>query len=109
MEKEDVIRLYEKTESMKQVRRETGLHIETIRRILIDAGIAPSERAEEAMRLYDQGMTVSQVAVALGVSEKRAASLQPYRRGSYAVGEKSENARRIVKCRSKKKEDVQNG
>lgn len=49
MDREEILRIYNRTESMKDVRRETGLHIETIRRILIDAGIAPSKRAGEAM------------------------------------------------------------
>ena len=87
---------------MKDVRRETGLHIETIRRILIDAGIAPSKRVGEAMRMYENGMTVQQVAKELGISEKKAATLKPYTRGSYSIGEKSVNALRIRKCREKR-------
>lgn len=96
---QEIIQAYHAEPSLRAVAAQVGVSYSAIRRVLISAGEYTSPRADEINRLADAGRSVSEIAQELGCSEKTVSSFLPYSRGSYAVGEKSENAKRIHQCR----------
>ena len=91
-----IISLYHQTKSRKQVARELGLSEYRVRRILSDydaaiaAAIAAGDSLEDAARKF-------------GVAPNTILSHLAYTKGGYCLAPDSENAKRIRKCREKKK------
>lgn len=98
----DIVELYQKLNSIKAVAKEVGISTHTVRKILISNRVRCSSRQETVEELLTNGKSVTQIADMLGVTEKTVKQYIPYTRHSYAVGEKSENAKRIEKCRKNK-------
>lgn len=104
MTRNEIIDLYKKTGSVKAVAREVNAARSTVKRILLDAGIPVSDQSARAIRLYQSGKTVEEVAVALHIAVATAESMRPYSRGSYVFDGKTDNAVRIKRWREKKGE-----
>lgn len=100
---DDVITAYLLTDSLTQTAKNTGLNVQTVRRILISCGEYPSEKSEIIAALSDEGLSVAEIAERLKIKPKTVINHMPYTRGSYSVGEKSITALRIAYCRRKKK------
>ena len=100
----NVVDHYQLHHSVNEASKEFGISAQTVRRILITNGIYLSERSREIARLRLMGMTVPQIAEYLKLDEKVVKGHLPYTKGSYATGEKSLNAERIAKSRTKKKQ-----
>lgn len=97
-----VIGLYHKTHSRKQVARELGLSEYRVRRILIDNGILGDYDAIIAAAI-DAGDTPEDAARKFGVTPDTIRAHLPYTKGIYCLEPYSANAKRIQKCRKKKK------
>lgn len=97
-----VIGLYNQTHSRKQVARELGLSEYRVRRILIDNGILSDYDAAIAAAI-DAGNSLEDAARKFGVAPNTILSHLPYTKGGYCLAPDSENAKRIRKCRAKKK------
>lgn len=97
-----VISLYCQTHSRKQVARELGLSEYRVRRILIDNGILSDYDAAIAAAI-DAGDSLEDAARKFGVAPNTIRAHLPYTKGCYCLAPDSENARRIRKCREKKK------
>ena len=103
LKQKEVLEMYEITKSLKASARALKLSEQTIKKILISNGIYPSERSREVTRLRLAGLTIPEIAQYLGISEKAVRMNMPYTKCSYAVGQKSQNAKCIAKCRAAKK------
>lgn len=97
-----VIGLYNQTHSRKQVAREFGLSEYRVRRILIDNGILGDYDAAIAAAI-DAGDTPEDAARKFGVTPDTIRAHLPYTKGIYCLKPYSANAKRIQKCREKKK------
>lgn len=97
-----IIELYNKMHSRKQVARELGLSEYRVRRILIDNGILSDYDAAIAAAI-EVGDNLEDAARKFGVAPNTILSHLPYTKGGYCLAPDSENAKRIRKCREKKK------
>lgn len=102
MDRNRIIMLYRGTVSIKAVSRVVGISHQTVRRVLVEAGEYKSARSEEIGRLLDSGLSHKQIADQLGIGLNAVISYAPYTKGSYLMGDKTVNARRIAKTREKK-------
>ena len=98
----DIIATYRSTGSIRETARKHDVSPQTVRRVLITYGI-PIDNQEMVDRITAMLMEMSaeDVASALNISVKTVRAYQPYSKGSYAVGAKSDNAIRIARCRQK--------
>lgn len=103
MDKESVLQKYGKYKSIKRTAQECGVSEQVVKRILISEGICPSDRSAEVMSMYEQGMSVDEIADRLKIRPHSVISYLPYRKCCYAVGEPTANAKRIRKHRENKK------
>lgn len=103
MNAHDILTMYGITKSVRLTAEKAGCSPQVIRRILITNGIYPGEKGREIARLLTLDYTPQEIADHLKISLKTVVNHMPYTRGSYAIGQKSENAKRIARCRSKEK------
>lgn len=106
--KKTVLRLHEQGESLKGISRRTGISTYKACKILVNAGIAPTERAKEIQALYKAGLAQADIAKRLGVRKDTVQKYIPYMRGLQNSEYPSRNALRIRKCRAKKREQSHN-
>lgn len=97
-----IIGLYHQTNSRKQVARELGLSEYRVRRILIDNGILSDYDAAIAAAIA-AGDSLEDAARKFGVTPDTIRAHLPYTKGCYCTAPDSKNAKRIRKCRAKKK------
>lgn len=105
----DIINTYKKNKSIKGTSRITGISHQTVRRILMQERLYWNPRLEEITRRFENGETRDEIADALGVSVKTVSAYLPYSRGTYALGEKSDNAKRIASWRESRSAKVAEG
>lgn len=67
-------------------------------------GWTASEDHEKIADLREEGYTIAKIAEILKLTRGWVITNTPYTKGSYVIGEKSENALKIQKCRGNKKE-----
>ena len=103
IDKQDVLSIWHETRSLRRTAATLGLSTQTVRRILLDAGEACAEEATNIRLRLDAGETPEAIASALGVTVKTVRAYCPYQRGSYAVGEKTEEALKVASWRERKK------
>ena len=100
--RDEIIALYDKLESIKAVAKETGLSHSTIRQVLVDSGIYPSDYTKIISRLHRYGVPDEEIAEILNISVKTVRIHLPHTKGSYACDAPTENALRIRQTRAKK-------
>lgn len=103
MTQQQILESYEITKNMSETARLLNVSPQTVKRVLISNGIFPSKRAHQIANLNDLGLSVSDIAEFLKISEDTVRSNLPYTKGGYATGPKSENAKKIAQCRANKK------
>ena len=106
---EEVVSLYRRCGSIKQVSRETKISEQTIRRLLITRGEYVTHLSAEISAMHESGMDAFEISEKLRMSLNAVWSYLPYIRHPYAFGEKTENAKRIKKCRERRKTLWQKG
>lgn len=103
MTQQEVLESYEITKSMKETARKLKISAKSVKKILVSNGIYPGERAGQIAYLLQEGVPVPEIAKRLKISEKTVASNMPYTKGSYKIGQKTENAINIANHRERKK------
>lgn len=72
-----------------------------IRKILITGGCWSTERSREVAELYEKYGSISMVAKEIGMTTELVTMYLPYKKVVYDLEEKSGNAKRIERCKSK--------
>ena len=103
IEKSDIITKYSMTGSIKRTASELNVCHSTVRRVLIEAGLYTSQRAEDVCRLHEKGLSPDQIAESLKITRNAVMAYLPYNRGYQLGRNKSVNALRIRACRERKK------
>ena len=103
IEKSDIIAKYSMTGSIKRTARELNVCHSNGRRVLIEAGLYTSQRAEDGCRLHEKGLSPDQIAESLKIPRNAVMAYLPYNRGYQLGRNKSVNALRIRACRERKK------
>lgn len=109
MRMKDILRDYENMHSIKAIARKRKVSPQVIKRVLITAGYYTTPTISKINDLYEQGCTPEQICKEMNLSSSAVFASLPYTKGSYIVGNKSLNAERIAKCRSKKAEIKKEG
>lgn len=78
-----------------------------VQRVLITEGLWSSKRTRQVATLRDQGMTVSEIAVMLGIDEKTVQTYLPYSRGQYG-GKTTDDSTRSRDYRERMKKAAEN-
>lgn len=104
VEKEQIIALYKQCQSIKQTARDLQISHNLARRVLIEAGLYTSPRAQQISALYEAGLSPQEIGERLSISHSAVADYLPYVKGYTKSAHKTQNARRIAAWRSKKEE-----
>ncbi len=78
---QNIIETYLQTGSVKDTANFLGTYPIKVRRVLITEGLWSSRTSEEIGALWEQGLTVLDIAKELCLSEKNVQSYLPYTRG----------------------------
>ena len=97
-----IIREYERCGSVKQTAVNVGTSLVRTQRVLITEGLWSSDTSEAVYDLYVQEKTVQEIADELHVSVKTVQAYLPYSKGFYSPSEKSLEAKRSNRYRSRK-------
>lgn len=97
-----IVETYMKTDSIRATAKELGISHQVVRKALVTAGIAVTERTAQIMQLYRKGKSVKEIADILHCSTTTVHTHIPYSKCSYTVGQKSKNAIRISEWRKSK-------
>ena len=98
----EIISLYLKSESLKEVARVVGISEQKVRKVLLTAGITiDNARTIQIMQMFNSGMSPEEIAVKLKISKRAVNAHLPYIKGEYNIDSPSANALRIRKCRHK--------
>lgn len=109
MDKYDILRAYETHESVRKTARVLGLSYQTVRRVLMDAGVGCSEQGARIRSMMADGQTAAQIASGTGMRASTVQGYMPYTRGPYAVGEKTYNAQYIAAWRARRRANGKQG
>ena len=89
---QNIIKVYLQTGSVKETAQRLATYPIKVRRVLLTEGLWSSRTSEAIGALWDQGMTVSEIAEKLCLSEKNIQSYLPYTRGQYGGENRSDTA-----------------
>ncbi len=89
---QNIIKVYLQTASVKETAGRLKTYPIKVRRVLITEGLWSSRTSEAIGTLWNQGMTVSEIAEKLCLSEKNIQSYLPYTRGQYGGENRSDTA-----------------
>lgn len=98
---EQVINLYNSTESIIETAKASGLSTVKVRKILITLGLWKSETSIAIGSLLQQGLTTEQIAARLFMSVKNVQAYMPYERGIYRGKELTAEAIRSDRYRKR--------
>lgn len=93
-----VIRLHEQGLSDTKIAQRLGIGYQKVARILINSGLKETDES----KMLANGKSVSEIAAALGKSEKAVISRIPYTKGMYGAEYPTVNAIRIRKSRERR-------
>ena len=89
---QNIIKVYLQTGSVKETAERLKTYPIKVRRVLITEGLWSSRTSEAIGDLWNRGMTVSEIAEKLCLSEKNIQSYLPYTRGQYGGENRSDTA-----------------
>ncbi len=98
---QQIIDTYKGTSSVKKTAEQLGTYPIKVRRVLITEGLWHSKTSDQIAELMKQGLTVSQIADKLVISEKNVQSYMPYSRGQYGGEDRSNEAIRSEEYRGR--------
>lgn len=102
MDAKDFIAAFSKTGTIKGTARELKCSQYRARKILSSEGIIINETHEKILKLAAGGMNVKEIAEKLSLNKKIVESYLPAVKPYYRINQ-SENAKRIQKCRERKR------
>ena len=102
MIKDEIMRSYRLTKSMRRTAAELHVSQGTVRKVLIGAGVLTSPLIKRIAELRALGMPDKDIADLLHVSTSTVCANSSYDRGTYLDNNKSHNAIIIARCRARK-------
>lgn len=103
MTTEDVVAEYQKRNSIKETARRLDVSHGVVRKCLITHGLLETPLTQEIAGLIKAGATQKEITELLGISSSWVNINTPYERGIMITPSQTENAKRIRKCRERKK------
>lgn len=100
---EEVEKMYALTLDVNKTAKELGVSVGKVRKMLITLGLWSNYRSDQVGKLYKEGLTVSEIAEKLRISEKTVNAYLPYSKGDYLGDDRSDNALRLEKMRDIRK------
>ena len=100
---EEVEKMYALTLDVNKTAKELGVSVGKVRKMLITLGLWSNYTSDKVGKLYKEGLTVSEIAEKLSISEKTVNAYLPYSKGDYLGDDRSDNALRLEKMREIKK------
>ena len=100
---EEVEKMYALTLDVNKTAKELGASVGKVRKMLITLGLWSNYRSDQVCKLYKEGLTVSEIAEKLRISEKTVNAYLPYSKGDYLGDDRSDNALRLEKMRDIRK------
>ena len=100
---EEVEKMYALTLDVNKTAKELGVSVGKVRKMLITLGLWSNYRSDQIGKLYKEGLTVSEIAEKLRISEKTVNAYLPYSKGDYLGDDRSDNALRLEKMRDIRK------
>ena len=97
-----ILRLYDQGTSIKQTASRLRVSEAKVKKVLSNAGIAPTKRAEQIQSMYHNGMSIYEIASTLDIRPKTVRNYLPYTRGPKNTDYPSKNALRVRACRARK-------
>ncbi len=98
---DEILRTFNKTQSIRATAAETGCSWQRVVKILSSNSVIINETHEIILKMQKEGKTKAEIAKATGCSEKTVNAYLPAVRPYYNVSP-SDNAIRIKKCRNKR-------
>lgn len=99
----DIIAAYREHPTIYTAAKKCNCTRDVARRVLLDAGLISSPRANEVRTLLSAGLSAGQIAERLGCTVSTVYNYAPYIRGCHADYVPTPNAIRIRKCRARKR------
>lgn len=99
---ERVVQQYAACESVKETARAIGVSQYAVSRALISRNIPFSPKAKDVIALRKAGCSDEEIRVRLNITKKAMSKYMLYTKCSYVFDQKTENALRIIRCRSRK-------
>lgn len=97
----EIIQVYNRTQSIKATAKETGNSWNRVIKILSSNGVIINDTHELILRMQKEGKTISEIAKETGRSTRTVSAYLPATRPYYNVN-LSDNAKRIKNWRAKK-------
>ena len=97
----DIIQTYQEIGSVKETAKKLGTYPIKVRRVLITEGLWHSNTSVQIGSLYKGGLSATDIAKQLFISEKNVQSYLPYTRGQYGGDKRSEEAIRSDEYRER--------
>lgn len=104
---EIVMFTFSQERSIRAAVRASGCSWHRVVKILSSNGVVINELHQKVMKLHEDGRSANEIAKILNTSERTIKAYLPRIRPNYGVN-LSENAKRIKKCKEKKKRESQN-
>ena len=76
--------------------------MDLIKRVILNAGLWHSDQSDRIKSLYNDGMSIDEIANRLKISRNTVIGYLPYTRGYRLTAHKSTNAIRIARTRARK-------
>lgn len=99
----DILLAYRDHPTLYKTAKKCNCSRDVARRVLLDAGLLSSSRADEVRTLLSAGLSAGQIADRLGCTVSAVYNYLPYQRGVHADYTPTPNALRIRKYRVRKR------
>ena len=87
--------------SLNDTAKHFHINPQKVRRILVTGGLYKTSQAKEILTMFENGLTVNEIAEALDQSPNVIRSYLPYERGIYKLENRSVNADRLQRFKKK--------
>lgn len=105
MIRDEILKSYSKTKSMRKTAEIVNCSHTAVRKVLVGAGIISTPLTQRIAELQATGMSQKHIAELLGVSNSCVNANSVYQRGTYLDTNKSVNAIRIREYRQQQREN----
>lgn len=102
VEQSQITEAYKHIQAIKTTARVLGISAATVKRVILNAGLWHSDQSIRIRSLYEDGISVDEIANRLKISRNTVIGYLPYTRGYRLTAHKSANAINIAKTRAKK-------
>lgn len=100
----EIAAYYSRTGNLGDTAMEFQISTQKCRKLLITAGVyeSRSRTINDILDFNKKGMSIGQIAKIVGCTKRYVQTVLPYQKCIYNLEEKSENAKRIQRCRKRK-------